>query len=55
MTPANICIVCANYLGKGRCKAFPGGIPVEIERGKLDHTQPLPNDNGIRFEPLPQV
>lgn len=35
-----------------RCKAFPRGIPFEILNGKVMHTKPYPNDNGILFEPV---
>ena len=30
------------------CKAFPGGIPLDIWKGKNKHTDPFPRDNGIR-------
>ena len=32
------------------CKAFPGGIPVEILSGKYDHAKPFASDHGIQFE-----
>lgn len=34
------------------CEAFLKGIPEEILTGEFDHTEPYPNDNGIRFEPI---
>lgn len=32
------------------CKAFPGGIPLELWNGDNDHTKPHKGDNGIMFE-----
>ena len=32
------------------CQAFPNGIPAEIAYGHNDHTEPYPEDGGIRFE-----
>tara|TARA_Y100000593_G_C4307682_1_gene336615 strand:- start:2077 stop:2304 length:228 start_codon:yes stop_codon:yes gene_type:complete len=34
----------------GRCKAFPEGIPIEIQFGSISHDKPFPGDNGIRYE-----
>ena len=34
------------------CDAFPKGIPEKILVGDHDHTDPFPDDNGIRFEPV---
>lgn len=33
------------------CAAFPGWIPDDILLGKVDHREPYPGDNGIRYEP----
>jgi len=35
------------------CDAFAAGISREIFSSTIDHRQPFPGDNGIRFEPLP--
>jgi len=34
--------------------AFPGWIPTAIQSGDVEHTEPFPGDNGIRFEPRDQ-
>jgi len=34
-----------------KCRAFPAGIPDEIITEGIQHTEPYPGDNGIRFEP----
>ncbi len=49
------CIYCRHLLEgrKQSCAAFPSGIPAAIVDEKHDHRQPYPDDNGIRFEPLP--
>lgn len=52
------CFYCKHLVKAGglvfvkawRCKAFPYGIPVEILRRELDHSQPLDGDNGIQYE-----
>lgn len=46
------CFACRYLRKRGRCKAFPGGIPEAIITGENDHTEPYPGDNGIRFELL---
>ena len=34
------------------CDAYPYGIPDEIIAGWFIHNVPLPNDQGIQFEPM---
>ena len=46
-----ICNKCIHNVGNVKCKAFPDRIPVEILRGKNDHSKPLPGQtNNIVFE-----
>lgn len=33
------------------CKAFPEGIPIQIQFGSVLHDDPLPGDHGIQYEP----
>jgi len=44
------CLRCKYWNGKGRCEAFPDGIPHEILIDEFDHKEPHPDDNGIQFE-----
>lgn len=59
MRGRSMCDVCVHWQGElnddgeGLCAAFPAGIPQELLMGKVDHRQPLPGDNGVRFEPDP--
>lgn len=46
------CVMCANYKGESKCKAFPKGIPAEIITGEFVHDEPYKGDNGIMFEPI---
>ncbi len=46
------CHLCRHdFRGKSGCKAFPDEIPLEINTGDFDHSNPYPGDNGTRFEP----
>ncbi len=38
--------------GKSVCPAFPKGIPDDVLWGRIDHTIPIENDNGIQFEQI---
>lgn len=46
------CLLCDNYIEKGRCRAFPEGIPDALYPFGKKHTEPFPGDNGVRFTPL---
>ena len=47
------CLMCDHYyLFQRKCRAFPKGIPDQIYRGKIDHSEPYPEDQGIVFTPL---
>lgn len=48
-----VCHVCVHRLKEGvenTCAAFPAGIPDRILAGIIDHTKPVPGDNGIFFK-----
>ncbi|WP_229402490.1 hypothetical protein [Micromonospora okii] len=54
---ASQCWSCRHYVsglfgavGRPHCAAFPEGIPHEVIRGSVDHREPYPGDNGIRWE-----
>ena len=51
------CIDCKKFIelneeGKYTCKAFPDGIPDDVFWGKIDHTENIDGDNGIKFEEI---
>ena len=46
-----VCFGCKNLLFYPACRAFPV-IPYEIRFGYNDHTQNMPGDHGIKYEPL---
>jgi hypothetical protein len=48
------CFDCKHFEGPWQCAAFKR-IPDEIAFEGLPHTTPYPGDNGIRFEPRPNV
>ena len=54
-----LCVVCRRLhrrrTGPLSCDAYPQGIPRPILDGRSDHRGPLPGDDGIRFEPAPEV
>jgi hypothetical protein len=33
----NLCANCKNYIGEGKCKAFPSGIPDMVLLGDNNH------------------
>jgi len=47
------CIRCRWWEGKGRCAAYPQGVPMAILGNRHDHRHPFPGDKGISFEPRP--
>jgi hypothetical protein len=50
-----ICLKCKHFDYDNEtgntCAAYPDGISWEILTSQLDHRNPLPDDNGIQFEP----
>lgn len=37
---------CDHYLGKGKCKAYPKGIPKDITTGEAEHHHVRPDQKG---------
>ena len=61
-TNMSICHMCKHWRpgighpdGKQTCAAFPGGIPDPIWVGTQNHFQQVQGDNGIVFEPRPEI
>lgn len=50
------CLVCKHFSGQVEgsdeqgCEAFPSGIPDDVWKNKVMHTEPIEGDNGIVFE-----
>jgi hypothetical protein len=40
------------YLNRMNCEAFPRGIPLFVLSGDVPHTEPIPGDRGIQYEPV---
>ena len=50
-----VCEFCIHYHGNAHCDAFDERIiPDKIFSGKESHTEPVPGDHDIRFEPDPK-
>jgi hypothetical protein len=46
------CLGCIHYR-RGRCAAYPGGIPLPIASGEVDHMVERPGQVGdLIFEPM---
>lgn len=48
-----LCAWCKHLRSGTSCDAYPGGIPVPILSGDIQHTEPYLDDHGVRFEPVP--
>lgn len=46
------CNNCKHKLPRGKCTAFPDGIPFDVLVGTISHNKPISGDNGIVFEPI---
>ena len=53
--PLPMCFGCTHLRHYPFCDAYPGGIPVEIATWQHDHREPFPGDQGVLFEPTPEV
>ncbi len=45
------CTNCKHWRGGVVCDAYPQGIPWPIQSGDVSHLEPLPDDNGVQYEP----
>lgn len=52
MSVTDQCPTCSRYRGLLACDAFPDGIPQEILSGLVDHADPYPGDQGLRYQEL---
>lgn len=49
------CLACGHYQ-RGRCAAYPDGIPLQIISGQIDHMVPRPGQAGdVIFEPMDRM
>ena len=57
MIVSPLCVSCrhCHLPQSATCTAYPDGIPDGILQQGFDHSRPYPGDNGIRFEPKPNV
>lgn len=58
MIEHGICYSCKHFdknSSNRKCKAYPKKIPNRIFAGRVLHTKPLPNDNGIQYEPIKEL
>lgn len=47
---ARQCATCKNHIPHTlTCRAYPNGIPMEIIRGRVDHSKPYQGDKGILY------
>lgn len=44
------CLTCVHKKAGFLCRAFPDGIPMEIQLGENQHREPYPGDHGIQYE-----
>ena len=53
------CSSCKHFdretLDREVCKAYPDGIPAQILSGNYAHRTPFEGDNGIHWEPVPEM
>jgi len=58
ITPSD-CLACRHLrlddAGRFCCAAFSHGIPTALLEGRINHREPYPGDNGVRFDPDPEA